>query len=213
MLISSEELIEFESALLLCDSEKAMRQFSNLAQSGDVIGMIESIIVPVLEKIGMGWEQGDIALSQIYMSGRICEEIIETYLPAAAPERISTPPMAIAVLNDYHLLGKRIVYSSLRASGFDLLDYGQIDVDDLVKKVEDDQIQILLISTLMLPAALQVADVIENLSRRGFHPSIIVGGAPFNFDSQLWKEVGADAMGENSSSAIRIIRNLMKEHA
>jgi len=57
--------------------------------------------------------------------------------PAADPERTGLPPMAIAVLEDYHFLGQRLVYSALRASGYSLANYGHCEVDDLVARVID----------------------------------------------------------------------------
>ena len=41
---------------------------------------------------------------------------------------------AIAVLEDFHLLGKSIIYSSLKGLGFRVLDFEQCNVDELIKK-------------------------------------------------------------------------------
>lgn len=43
-------------------------------------------MVPALDRIGTGWENGTIALSQVYMSGRICEEVVDDLLPTGAPK-------------------------------------------------------------------------------------------------------------------------------
>jgi methanogenic corrinoid protein MtbC1 len=118
--------------------------------------------------------------------------------------------MAIAALQDHHLLGKRIVYSVLRASGFDLLDYGRMDVDDLVQRVRQDGVEVLVISVLMLPAALRVKEVRTSLQASGPEVKIVVGGAPFRLDDQLWKEVGADAMGRHASEAVKIITQMLR---
>ena len=67
-------------------------------------------LVPVLEEIGTGWENGTYALSQVYMSGRICEELVDLILPPTDVMRRTQPKIAIATLEDYHMLGKRIVY-------------------------------------------------------------------------------------------------------
>ncbi len=203
---SLEELNhEFVQVLLSVDrlaAENILRE-SSVALSP--IQLADRIIVPALERIGAGWERGEVALSQVYMSGRICEQLVDTILPPDSPNRKSQPRMAVAVLQDYHLLGKRIVYSVLRASGFELLDYGRVEVDDLVGRVKTDRIEVLLISTLMLPSALRVKDVKAKLDG---DVKIVVGGAPFRFDDQLWKEVGADAMGRNASEAVEIITGI-----
>lgn len=169
------------------------------------IQFVESLVLPALERIGEGWEQGRVALSQVYMSGRICEELVDIILPPGEPARKNQPRMAVATLEDHHLLGKRIVYSALRASGFEVLDYGRMGVDELVDRVREDGVRILLVSTLMLPSALRVKDLRVRLKEAGLEVKIVVGGAPFRFDDQLWQEVEADAMGRNASEAVGII--------
>ncbi|MDF1550504.1 MAG: hypothetical protein P1P88_21970 [Bacteroidales bacterium] len=36
---------------------------------------------------------------------------------------------------------------------------------------------------------------------------ILVGGSPFNFDKELWHQVGADAMGKNPGDAIKVLNS------
>jgi methanogenic corrinoid protein MtbC1 len=169
--------------------------------------------VPALAEVGAAWEDGSVALSQIYMSGRFCEELVERVLPASDPDRKHQPRSAIVVLSDYHMLGKRIVYSVMRASGFELFDYGRMDVDALVERVLADRIRVLLISVLILPSALKVREVCARLKASGNDIRVIVGGAPFLFDEAMWREVGADAMGRNAADAVTIVRRWMEELA
>jgi methanogenic corrinoid protein MtbC1 len=175
------------------------------------IEAVEHLIVPALYRLGQGWISGDIALSQVYMASRICEELVQRALPLDGLERLHHPAHAIVVLSDYHTLGKRIVLAVMRASGFATIDYGRMDVDELVQRVVDDDIRILLISVLMLPAALKIKAVREALDARGSRVRIAVGGAPFLFDPALWREVGADAMGESAADALSIVRGWMEE--
>ena len=173
--------------------------------------MVDQVVVPALEQIGLAWEKGDVALSQVYMSGRICEELVEQVLPPSDPDRKHQPRSAIVVLCDYHMLGKRIVYSQMRASGFELFDYGRMDVDELVERALADGIRVLLISVLMLPSALKVKQVCARLRAAGVPIRIAVGGAPFLFDDKLWQEVGADAMGRNAAEAVSLVEGWMRE--
>lgn len=175
------------------------------------IQAVEQIVVPALEQIGLEWENGRVALSQIYMSSRICEDIIDRSLPPSDPDRKKQPRSAIVVLSDYHMLGKRVVYSVMRASGFELFDYGRMDVDELVARALADKIQVLMISVLILPSALKVSEVCSRLKSHGTNIKILVGGAPFQFDTQMWQEVGADAMGHNAAEAVSIVGSWMGE--
>jgi methanogenic corrinoid protein MtbC1 len=172
---------------------------------------VEAIVVPALEQMGAAWEAGSVALSQVYMAGRFCEELVERVLPPSDPDRKHQPRSAIVLLNDYHMLGKRIVYSVMRASGFELFDYGRMEVHEVVDRAITDRLRVLLISVLMLPSALKVREVCSQFKARGADIKVVVGGAPFLFDPELWREVGADAMGRSAADAVTIVERLMGE--
>ena len=209
-----EKLIQsFREALETLDRVKAEALFQQALLGRSPIEVVEQLVVPALAQIGQHWNEGRIALSQIYMSGRFCEELVERVLPPSDPDRKHQPRQAIVVLNDYHMLGKRIVYSVMRASGFELFNYGRMDVDELVKRVIADKLSILLISVLMLPSALKVRALRTALDARNAQVKILVGGAPFQFDSQLWQEVGADAMGLSAGDAVTIVQRWAGEMA
>jgi methanogenic corrinoid protein MtbC1 len=201
----------FDQVLLSMDRIGAQDLVEQSRSTMTPMQFIEDVIVPCMEKIGTGWEQGHIALSQIYMSGRICEALVDDMLLPLTSDRRHLPGMAIAVLDDFHMMGKRIVYTLLRSGGYELLDYGRVSVDELVRHVMEDQIKTLLISVLMLPSALQLETVSERLKQEGADTKIIVGGAPFRFDTNLWREVGADAMGHSASDALQLVTQVRGE--
>ena len=202
---------KFEQALLSFDRISAQNMLINEDIETPPFQLIEQVVVPALEKIGQGWHNGTISLSQVYMSGKICEELVDKVLPPASPQRINQPTVAIVTLEDYHLLGKMIIYSALRASGVELQDWGRLDLGELVLQVKASKIQILLISTLMLPSALRIKEITQQLRQEGVPVKIVVGGAPFRFDDALWQEVGADEVGKNSHDALKITHELIKE--
>lgn len=198
---------DFMEALLSLDKLSAEQMLEDEKDRITSIKFVEEVVIVALERIGLRWEEGTIALSQVYMAGRICEDLVDEILPSADPARKNQPKMAVCVLSDHHKLGKAIVYSLLRASGFDLSDYGTMEVDGLVDRVKKDKIEILFISTLMLPSALKVKKVKEKLM--DLNTKIVVGGAPFRFDEHLWREVGADVMCRTASEAVSAIHKVM----
>lgn len=201
----------FQASLESLDRVEAAAIIEKAVAVHTPIQAIEQMVVPALQRIGEAWERGEVALSQVYMSGRICEELVERVLPPSDPDRKHQPRSAIVALSDFHMLGKRIVYSQMRASGFELFDYGRMDVDELVERVAADKIRVLLISVLMLPSALKIGDVCRRLHALEAPPRVIVGGAPFLFDPNLWREVGADAMGRNATEAVTLVDAWMRE--
>ncbi|MFH1059563.1 MAG: cobalamin-dependent protein [Pseudomonadota bacterium] len=199
----------FISALLKLDTAQVAAMLGELQAQGDGLASIEALVVPALERIGVDWEEGRLALSQVYMAGKICEDAVAGLLPGNAAHRPEQPRLAIAVVQDHHALGKRIVSSALRAAGYDLLDYGHgLHPQDLVEKARRDQVDVLLVSCLMVSAALRIREVIAGLERAGSHTQVVVGGAPFRLDPLLWQEIGAQARGVNATDAVGIVRRL-----
>lgn len=203
-----EVIGNFRNALLASDKDAAIDILDKYLLKHTPLDFVEAVAVKALDEIGTGWEKGEYALSQVYMSGRICEEMIDRVLPDQSGQRIDKPKMAIALLNDYHSLGKKTVYSVLRAGGFQLIDYGRMETEDLINRVLEDRLELILISALMLSSALQVKEVVRKLNHGSEKVKIVVGGAPFRLDRQLWQAVGADAVGYTASDALKIVSSL-----
>jgi methanogenic corrinoid protein MtbC1 len=200
---------EFEGALISLNLLRAREIITRAAGSLDPPVIFDELLTPVLQRLGLGWERGEISLAQVYLAGRLCQDLVDTILPPAPLDRGSRPKAAIAVLEDHHQLGKRVVYSTLRAGGFELIDYGHgLTVEDLAARAAEDRIQLLLVSTLMLRAALRVKELKARLADMAPGVKVVVGGAPFRLDDRLWQEVGADAMGRSASDALEIVSKL-----
>jgi len=204
-------IITFRDALVALDRAKAEEIFQLQLSSTTSVQAVDALVVPALQQIGESWHRGELALAQVYMSGRFCEQMVDAVLPPSDPDRKHQPRSAIAVLCDNHDLGKRIVYAALRAAGFEVFDYGRMEVDALYERVLRDRIEILFLSALMLPSALRVAELTRKLRAATSGLKIVVGGAPFLFDPWLWQEVGADAMGHSAAEALTICERFMQE--
>lgn len=201
----------YKSALLSIDktrAEEVLRDAS--AMFATPLEVAELCLAPVLEQMGDAWENGQLALSQIYMASRISEELVERILPPPQEMRGAAPRIALALLEDHHMLGKRLVQSALRLAGIPVLDWQRVTVEELIARAIQERPDLILISTLMLRAALHVRDVREGLDRAGLAIPIYVGGAPFRLDPLLWQEVGASAMGTNATEAIRLVLGFLE---
>lgn len=205
-----EAILDFQGALLSINRIKASEILKEYFNQGNGFKLVEAIINQSLEKIGAGWEEGAVSLSQVYMSGVLCEELLEEYLPKADEKRKALPRIAVVVLRDQHALGKRIVTSIIRANGYEVMDFGQgVDAERVVQLSLEHQIEVLMISTLMLSSALEVLKVKELLKEKGADIKIVVGGAPFRLDLHLWERVGADAQGIDASDIMNIIEKVV----
>lgn len=211
----STQVAQLRDALLALDRLRATALLQSALRDAAPLAVIEGLVRPALEEIGDLWDRGECALSQVYMSGRICEALLDQLLggltsPSAQASAAGdgAARVAIVVLEDYHLLGKQIVRTVLRASGQPVEDYGRQLVEPLVERVCADAIDVLLVSTLMLPAALRVEALMARLKQDSPATRVVVGGAPYRFDDRLWRDVGADAVGHNAGEVVGIVERL-----
>lgn len=209
MVTENLQVLEFEEALLSLNRVAAKNVITHEFTGDNAFELINKVISPALESIGSMWSRGEIALSQEYMAGKICEEIVEMILPLESPSRKDVPVIGITTLGDEHMLGKRIVASFIRANGFNIHDYGHMEPEKVAMKAREDGVEVLMASILMLHLTYEVKKLRSILDGEGVNTKIIVGGAPFLFDRDLWKEVGADAMAVDAMESVKKIYDVL----
>ena len=199
----------FREALLAMDYVTSAALFAQAEQrEGGAAQVAEALLLPVLEGLGEEWEKGLLSLAQIYVAGRICDDLTQSL--GASPELTADAPVAMANLLDHHALGKRIVLAHLRVGGIAVRDYGSgITPEEVVDRAERDHIRVLLLSTLMLASALEVGRVKRLCQDRHLALAVVAGGAPFRLDPGLGRAVGADAVGYAASDALVHVRHFL----
>jgi methanogenic corrinoid protein MtbC1 len=201
-------VVQFEQALLDLDDDLAARL---LRGSGSPLGAarLDALVVPALERLGTAWDRGDISLSELYLSARLCQRIVMAASPGRLSVRDGQPRLAIGILEDSHVLGKEIVVALLQSAGYEVSDWGaRLSAGDIAARVAAEGTQVLFISVLMLRAAMAVRGLRDQLDLTVARPVIVVGGAPFRFDPELAGDVGADYVGRTASDALGVLAGI-----
>lgn len=201
---------EVRDALLALDAQRMKELLESSLSSLTPLEVAEEVISPALLKIGEMWEEGEANLSQIFLASKMCDETLSQILPKEAHWRKDSPVIGITNFDDHHSLGKKILYMVLRADGFDVIDLGWTDSHSIGAAVMENRVEVLLVSTLMLRSALKVKEIPDIIKARGRKVIMVVGGAPFLFDPELGRGVGADAIGSNGADASELIKGLME---
>ena len=209
MLELAEAAARMESALREVDRAGALALAEQSANDLGAVTTFELVVAPALERIGEGWERGQVSLAQVYMAGRITEQLAQVLLPQGTRPTTGGPRLGMGVLVDHHVLGKRIVLATLRAAGSAVTDLGHgLAPESLAARAAEERLDVLLVSTLMLGSALQVRRLVEALRATGSTARVGVGGAPFRLDPELWKSVGADGFSPAASGAPGLVARL-----
>jgi methanogenic corrinoid protein MtbC1 len=165
---------QVDAALLKLDRLQLRQLYQ---QSGMTpLAFAEELLVPVLHDIGERWHRGVLSLAQVYMGGKICEELLLELLPEGLEKAWNGPRVALVVLEDFHVLGKQLVASVLKTAGIPFSDYGPMGLEPLTERLRTEQVDILLISTLMLASALRIKKLKERLQSAGVSIRLVVGG-------------------------------------
>ncbi len=197
----------WEASLRSVDAVGARRAARHAIEQLGVEAFGDSVLNPTLEAVGESWEAGDISLAEVYMAGRISTEVLEEWMDDSHDH--DTARVGVAMLDDRHALGKNLVVAALRVAQLPARDLGTQSARGLADLARDEGLGLLLVSTLMLRSALRVEDLMGHLRDDGTETRVIVGGAPFRLDPELWERVGAHGTGGDAASAVQIVRTWM----
>jgi methanogenic corrinoid protein MtbC1 len=209
----------YDEAVFDADRDRALRVVRDAVTAGvPPESIVFEIVIPSLERMvpQLDGRLGG-SLAQHFMTSQIAATVTEEMTPLfthSAPSEgrvvIGTPP------RDFHGLGKRIVIGCLRAQMVEVTDLGLgVPPGRFVDEAVSRDAGVIAISSMMVHTARSVDGCLgvrrllkaRNLEKK---VKIIVGGAPYRYDPQLYRAVEADAWAENGLEAGRVIAGLLR---
>jgi methanogenic corrinoid protein MtbC1 len=213
-------LQQYKDALFDTDRLLALRVIhTGLAQQIPAEELVFKVVVPSLENMaGRMSDTFDISLSQHFLTSQITSEVIDLLLPAfAQPPKFAGRMVIGSSQGDFHGLGKRIVAGCVKTFMVESIDLGlNVAPERFVEEAIAQNAQVIGISSMMVHTArgengcLRVRQL---LKERGLESQIklVVGGAPYRFDPNLYRTVHADAWAENALLAGKVIIDLIQQ--
>jgi len=172
-------------------------------------------IMPALRILGDGLKDGAVSLAEVMISVGAVKaglSVLEPLLVRSTATGRDAVVVIGTVLGDVHSLGKDLVVTLLKASGFRVVDLGaDVSPSRFVESVTKHQAQIVAMSGLLTSSRLTMRDTIAALKNAGLRQQlgVVVGGGAV--DRQTAQEMGADAYGEDAAGAsdliLRLVRN------
>jgi trimethylamine corrinoid protein len=164
------------------------------------------------------FDEGEMFVPQILMAAEAFEGAVAILTAGMSESAKNATKLGKVIVHtvqgDIHDVGKNIVKTMLRASGFEVIDLGRdVPVEDVVKKAIELDVDIITGSALMTTTMTSQRDIIKALVEQGVRNKFkcMFGGAPVTQD---WVDkIGADAYGENAAEAISKAKELVKMKA
>ncbi len=200
--------------ILSLDEAKAKEMAKELIETDiDIIAAIETRMSPALEEIGRKFQYGELFLPELALSADIFQVAMDILQPKLSESNQKVKPKGRIVMGvvrgDIHSIGKDLVCTMLRASGFEVVNLG-IDIltFTFLEEALKNKADIIGLSSLMTTTMLQQQEVIEALKSEGYREKfrVIVGGGAV---TQEWADqIGADGYAEDAARAVELSKRL-----
>lgn len=153
------------------------------AVAGTPLGVIDGMLMPVMDRIGKLFGEGKMFLPQVVKSARVMKKAVGVLTPfieqGAEEASGSAGKVLIAtVKGDVHDIGKNIVSVVMSCNGYDVKDMGvMVETQAIADAAREWGADAVGLSGLISPSLVEMAKVVEEFERRGMKIPVIIGGA------------------------------------
>ncbi len=183
-----------------------------LLETKDSMEIINDVLIPALDKVGEGFENGTLFLPQLIMSAAVAQnsfEVIRKHMLEANAQPVSKGKIVIAtVKGDVHDIGKNIVKVLLENYGYEVIDLGKdVDYQLVVDAIRKHNVKLVGLSALMTTTLVSMKETIELIHENGLDCKIMVGGAVLT--PEYAKEIKADFYARDAKESVDIAKNVL----
>jgi len=208
-----EQYLEF---LLNGDRHSAGKMIIEAVDNGiSVKNIYLHVFQSSLYEVGRLWQENKITVAQEHYITAATQLIMSQLYPYISNSRKTGKVLvATSVSKELHEVGVRMVADFFEMDGWNTFYLGaNTPTESIIQTIISKKADLVLISATISSHISEVMDLIRTIRRCGEcrDPKIIVGGYPFNVDSNLWKKVGADGQAEDAETAIEMAEKLITE--
>ena len=191
--------------------ENAAAKARELLSSVAPLDVVNNEIIPALDVVGVGFEQGKVYLPGLLMSAEAAGaafEVIRSAVPKG--EGSARAKIVIAtVKGDIHDIGKNIVKLILENYGYDVTDLGKdVAPERIVSEVKRLGADFVGLSALMTTTLPSMEETVRLVRLECPSCRVIVGGAVLT--AEYAARIGADKYATDALDAVRYLENELK---
>ncbi|MCM1310752.1 MAG: methionine synthase [Bacteroides sp.] len=145
--------------------------------------IINGPLMNAINLVGEMFGRGELFLPQVVKAAGVMQKAVDRLTPLISNEATvqtsSRPKFVLAtVKGDVHDIGKNIVATVLRCSGFEVLDLGvMVPTEDIIRAAINHNADMIGLSGLITPSLEQMCDVARQMEKQGLKIPLFVGGA------------------------------------
>lgn len=202
-----------EYAVLNGIREYAAEATRELLKTKQAMEIVNEILIPALDKVGVDFESGKLFLPQLIQSATTAQEafdVLKEYMASQKDaETVSKGKVIIAtVKGDIHDIGKNIVKVVMENYGYEMIDLGKdVPIEKVVEAVQKTGAKLVGLSALMTTTVVSMEETIRALHEAGCDCKIWVGGAVLTEDYA--KQIGADFYAKDAKQSVDIAKMVL----
>jgi methanogenic corrinoid protein MtbC1 len=207
---------ELRSSILEYDKAKASELARKIVESGIDIIQSLNIIAEAMKYIGDRFKEEELWLPDLIGASdtvKIAMPILEKEIERKNIKINAECVVVIGtVYGDIHNIGKDMVSTLFRSSGFQVYDLGvDVKTEQFINATTMYHADILAMSSLLTTNISEMKKVIDALERDNLREtvSVIVGGGAIN--EEFAKQLGADGYEPTAIEAVELVSNLIKK--
>ena len=150
--------------------------------TGTPMGVIDTMLMPAMDKVGELFGAGKMFLPQVVKSARVMKRAVAALTPyieeQSAGGAAAGHVLIATVKGDVHDIGKNIVAVVAACNGFRVEDLGvMVEAQRIADEAQRMQVDAVMLSGLITPSLDEMIRVCEEFERRGMRVPVIIGGA------------------------------------
>jgi 5-methyltetrahydrofolate--homocysteine methyltransferase len=183
---------------------KAAEETRRALQSQAPLDVVNENLIPALDVVGKGFEQGTLFLPQLLMAAEAAQASFEVIRDAmsGSPRVLKGKVILATVKGDIHDIGKNIVKVLLENYGYEVLDLGRdVPPERIVETAIREDVPVVGLSALMTTTVVNMEETIRQLREKKPDTKIVVGGAVMT--QEYADQIGADCYGKDAMTTVR----------
>ncbi len=205
--------ITLHSAIRSGLKESAYSAAQKLLGDTAPLEIINTQLIPALDRVGSDFEQGVLFLPQLLMSAEAAKAAFEAIRGklGTARESVKKEKIILAtVKGDIHDIGKNIVKVLLENYSYDVIDLGRdVPAEKIVKTALEQDVKLVGLSALMTTTVVNMEETIKMLHRSAPACKIMVGGAVLT--PEYAKMIHADSYSKDAMGSVRYANALFDQ--
>lgn len=192
--------------------EQAAGAAGELLREKEPLDVINTCMIPALDRVGKGYEAGTVFLPQLLMSAEAAKaafNVIREKLDESGRAGEKKGKIILAtVKGDIHDIGKNIVRVLLENYSYEVIDLGKdVPPERIVREAEEKHVPLVGLSALMTTTVPAMERTIAELKERAPWVKVMVGGAVLT--SEYAEMIGADAYCSDAMASVSYARKII----